>query len=82
MFLRFVGQSLGAASFGAVLNLTLLRLAPDAVGDIDRLLNPLTRRISAISMNSGTHVRTKLFMLPQLTSPRLLRLGRPLCNSR
>ena len=31
MFLRFVGQSLGAASFGAVLNLTLLRAAPEAV---------------------------------------------------
>ena len=43
MFLRFVGQSLGAASFGAVLNLTLLRMASDAVGEIDQLLDPLTR---------------------------------------
>src|SRR3979411_3038488 len=41
-----------------------------------RVLKPLTRRISAISMNSGTQVSTKLFMLPQLTSPRLLRLRR------
>ena len=47
-----------------------------------RLLNPLTLRISAISMNSGTVVSTKLFMLPQLTSPRLLSAGSPPCNSR
>ena len=40
MFLRFVGQSLGAASFGAVLNLTLLRDAPEAVNMVDRLLEP------------------------------------------
>jgi EmrB/QacA subfamily drug resistance transporter len=40
MFLRFVGQSLGAAAFGAVLNLTLLRHAPEAVGMVDRLLEP------------------------------------------
>ena len=43
MFLRFVGQSLGAASFGAVLNLTLLREAPDAVSMVDRLLDPMQR---------------------------------------
>ena len=43
MFLRFVGQSLGAASFGAVLNLTLLREAPDAVSMVDRLLDPAQR---------------------------------------
>ncbi len=47
-----------------------------------RLLNPLTRRISAISMNSGTQVSAKLFMLPQLTRPRLLSAGRPPCSSR
>ena len=43
MFLRFVGQSLGAASFGAVLNLTLLREAPDAMHMVDRLLEPSQR---------------------------------------
>jgi EmrB/QacA subfamily drug resistance transporter len=43
MFLRFVGQSVGAASFGAVLNLTLLRRAPDLAGMADQLLDP-TRR--------------------------------------
>ena len=40
MFMRFVGQSLGAAAFGAMLNFTLLRHAPDAVGMVDRLLEP------------------------------------------
>jgi len=40
MFLRFVGQALGAAAFGAVLNFTLLREAPDAVEMVDRLLTP------------------------------------------
>ncbi len=43
MFLRFVGQSLGVALFGAVLNLTLLRKAPEAVSMIDRLLDPAQR---------------------------------------
>ncbi len=43
MFMRFVGQSLGAASFGAVLNFTLLRQAPEAVHMIDRLLDPAER---------------------------------------
>ena len=47
-----------------------------------RVLNPLALRISAISMNSGTVVSTKLFMLPQLTSPRLLSAGSPPCRSR
>jgi EmrB/QacA subfamily drug resistance transporter len=43
MFLRFVGQSLGAAAFGAVLNFTLLREAPEAVGMVDRMLDPAQR---------------------------------------
>ena len=43
MFLRFVGQSLGAASFGAVLNFTLLREAPEAVGMVDQMLDPAQR---------------------------------------
>jgi EmrB/QacA subfamily drug resistance transporter len=43
LFLRFVGQSIGAASFGAVLNLTLLHRAPEAVGLADHLLDPTGR---------------------------------------
>ena len=43
MFLRFVGQSIGVAAFGAALNLTLLREAPDAVNMVDRLLDPALR---------------------------------------
>jgi hypothetical protein len=43
MFLRFVGQAIGAAGFGAVLNLTMLREAPEAVGMVDRLLDPAQR---------------------------------------
>jgi EmrB/QacA subfamily drug resistance transporter len=43
LFLRFVGQSVGAASFGAVLNLTLLHRAPEAVGLADHLLDPARR---------------------------------------
>ena len=43
MFLRFVGQSLGAAAFGAVLNLTMLREAPDAAHMVDHLLDPVQR---------------------------------------
>jgi EmrB/QacA subfamily drug resistance transporter len=43
MFLRFVGSSLGAAAFGSVLNMTLLRAAPEAVGKVDQLLDPAQR---------------------------------------
>ncbi len=43
MFLRFLGQSLGTASFGAVLNLTLLHRAPDLMSQADHLLDPARR---------------------------------------
>jgi len=43
MFLRFVGQSLGAAAFGAVLNFTILREAPEVAGMVDKLLDPKQR---------------------------------------
>jgi len=43
LFLRFIGQSLGAASFGAVLNLTLLHRAPDLMFEADHLLDPTHR---------------------------------------
>ncbi len=43
MFLRFVGQSLGAATFGAVMNFTMLHDDPDAVNMVDRLLDPAQR---------------------------------------
>jgi EmrB/QacA subfamily drug resistance transporter len=43
MFLRFVGQSIGVAAFGAALNLTLLREAPDSVNMVDLLLDPALR---------------------------------------
>jgi EmrB/QacA subfamily drug resistance transporter len=44
LFLRFIGQAAGAASFGAVLNVTILRRAPDAVPMVDRLLDPTLRQ--------------------------------------
>lgn len=43
MFLRFVGQSLGAATFGAVMNFTMLHDDPNAVNMVDRLLDPAQR---------------------------------------
>jgi hypothetical protein len=43
MFMRFLGQSLGAASFGAVLNFTLLRQLPGTVHLVDQLLDPEAR---------------------------------------
>ncbi|MBV9249517.1 MAG: MFS transporter [Acetobacteraceae bacterium] len=43
LFLRFIGQALGAAAFGAVLNATILNRAPEAVHEVDRLLNPTLR---------------------------------------
>jgi MFS family permease len=43
MFRRFVGQALGAAAFGAVLNLPLLHDAPGASNMVGRLLDPVLR---------------------------------------
>jgi Major Facilitator Superfamily len=44
MFMRFVGQSTGAAMCGAVLNATILRRDPGAIHAVERLLDPATRR--------------------------------------
>jgi EmrB/QacA subfamily drug resistance transporter len=44
MFMRFVGQSTGAALCGAMLNATILRRDPGAVRTVERLLDPSTRR--------------------------------------
>jgi hypothetical protein len=43
MFMRFVGQSVGAAGCGAALNSTMNSLDPGAVSRIDRLLEPASR---------------------------------------
>ena len=43
MFMRFVGQSVGASGCGAVLNATMLQLDPGAVHTVDRLLNSSER---------------------------------------
>jgi Na+/melibiose symporter-like transporter len=43
MFLRFVGQSSGAAGCGAVLNATMLHRDPGAMHTVERLLDPPTR---------------------------------------
>ena len=44
MFMRIVGQALGAASFGAILNLSVQRCAPDAGAAINRLMAPAARQ--------------------------------------
>jgi EmrB/QacA subfamily drug resistance transporter len=43
MFMRFVGQSVGAAGCGAVLNATMLHLDPGAVHTVERLLSHTDR---------------------------------------
>jgi EmrB/QacA subfamily drug resistance transporter len=43
MFLRFLGQSLGAAMFGAVLDASLVGRAPEAAQALELLMNPLRR---------------------------------------
>jgi len=40
MFMRIVGQSVGAAVFGAVLNFGLDSRAPEAADSVNRLLDP------------------------------------------
>jgi MFS family permease len=44
MFMRFVGQSTGAATCGAVLNATILQRDPGAIHAVERLLDPASRR--------------------------------------
>jgi MFS family permease len=48
LFLRFIGQALGAASFGAVLNLTIEHGEPGAAHLVDRLLEPVARASLAV----------------------------------
>ncbi len=43
MFMRIIGQSLGAASFGAIVNLGVDRLLPGSGHLVNRMLEPATR---------------------------------------
>lgn len=43
LFLRFIGQAVGAAAFGAILNATIQRRTPVAAHSLDRLLKPELR---------------------------------------
>jgi hypothetical protein len=43
MFMRFIGQSVGAAGCGAVLNMSLRHSDPSAVDQVRLLLDPETR---------------------------------------
>jgi EmrB/QacA subfamily drug resistance transporter len=52
LFLRFIGQALGAASFGAVLNATIQHRAPEAVGLVNRLLEPGSRQTLGPAMQA------------------------------
>jgi hypothetical protein len=44
MFMRIVGQSVGAAVFGAILNFGVYRLPPDAGDAVNRLMSPAARQ--------------------------------------
>jgi hypothetical protein len=51
MFMRIVGQSVGTAVFGAVLNFGLSRHAPEAGDLVNRLLDPgLRRSLGAVEL--------------------------------
>lgn len=52
LFFRFIGQSMGAASFGAVLNLTIEHAAPGAAKLVDRLLEPALRATLPVAERS------------------------------
>ncbi len=59
MFLRFLGQSLGAAMFGAALTTSLMGHAPDAAGAVELLMNPLHRAaLAAGELTQLTHAVT------------------------
>ncbi len=54
MFLRFVGQAVGAAGCGAVLNATMLHLDPAAPHEVNKLMDAATR--AALPANELTHL--------------------------
>jgi hypothetical protein len=54
MFMRFIGQSLGAAGCGAVLNVSLRRLDPTAVDQVRLLLETSAR--AALPADRLTHL--------------------------
>jgi hypothetical protein len=43
MFMRMIGQSIGAAAFGAIINLGVDRLLPGSGNLVNRMLDPATR---------------------------------------
>src|ERR1700736_223152 len=43
MFMRIIGQSLGAAAFGAIINFGVDRLLPGSGNLVNRMLDPATR---------------------------------------
>ena len=49
MFMRIVGQSVGAAVFGAILNFGVYRLLPNAGDAVNRLMSPAARQSLAAS---------------------------------
>ncbi len=44
MFMRIVGQSVGAATFGAILNFGVYSRVPDAGDAVNRLMSPAARQ--------------------------------------
>jgi MFS family permease len=57
MFLRFVGQSVGASGCGAVLNATMRHLDPGAVPMMERLLNtPIRQAMAPVELAHLTEV--------------------------
>lgn len=54
MFMRFIGQSIGVSGCGAVLNMSILRMDPDAVHQVDKLLEPGSR--AALGPAEVTHL--------------------------
>jgi len=56
LFMRMLGQSLGAAIFGGIVNHGLARRLPDAVNAVERLMNPAERAaMSADTVARLTH---------------------------
>jgi EmrB/QacA subfamily drug resistance transporter len=71
MFMRFVGQSAGAAMCGAMLNATMLRRDPGAVHTVERLLDPSARQ----AMEPSELAHLTRVMAEALQNAYLLALG-------
>ena len=77
MFLRFVGQSVGAAGCGAALNATMLHLDPAAAHMVDKLLETRITRRNGTGGDRAPHRSDRALDAQRVSAGRGVRVGDP-----